>query len=181
MGVRSSSTSREGLKKYKKRFKKELNNGTLYIYKMTSDEFFAINKGKFDLIFIDGLHLCNQAFRDIINPLNSLKNRGIIVIHDCNPSTRNAVSRKQSNGIWNGDVWKAFYAFRTYFKDIESFCLDKDFGLGIIGKINLYQIRLMPIDNFIRLDYSFLDNHRKEILNLKNSSYFYKFFRQSQI
>ena len=35
------------------------------LYKLTSDEFFKINKIKFDLIFIDGLHLEQQVDKDL--------------------------------------------------------------------------------------------------------------------
>ena len=44
--------------------------GTL---RMTSDEFFANNTSEFDLIFVDGLHEANQAFRDIHNALKILR------------------------------------------------------------------------------------------------------------
>ena len=40
---------------------------------------------KFDLIFIDGLHLANQVQKDIENSLKFIKDEGFIVLHDCNP------------------------------------------------------------------------------------------------
>jgi hypothetical protein len=62
-------------------------------FKMTSDEFFAkrikndilTDKIKFDVIFIDGLHLAEQVDRDIVNSLNFIKDDGFIVLHDCSP------------------------------------------------------------------------------------------------
>ena len=57
-------------------------------FKLTSDTFFKnlsenkilSSEIKFDLIFIDGLHLANQVDRDIINSLNFIKDDGFIVL-----------------------------------------------------------------------------------------------------
>ncbi|MEJ2113931.1 MAG: class I SAM-dependent methyltransferase [Flavobacteriaceae bacterium] len=64
-------------------------------FKMTSDSFFDQLKNnevlskdlKFDVIFMDGLHLAEQADRDIKNALDFIKEDGFIVVHDCNPPT----------------------------------------------------------------------------------------------
>ena len=48
-------------------------------YKMTSDEFFAKHvPQKYDIIFVDGLHLFEQVHRDILNSLNNLNDNFII-------------------------------------------------------------------------------------------------------
>ncbi|MEO7802885.1 MAG: class I SAM-dependent methyltransferase, partial [Ginsengibacter sp.] len=65
-------------------------------FKMTSDDFFVqlkenaldiTNDIKFDIIFIDGLHLAYQVERDILNSFQVLSDNGLIVLHDCNPPT----------------------------------------------------------------------------------------------
>lgn len=64
-------------------------------FKMTSDVFFNhLFAGKvlspdyqFDVVFIDGLHLAEQVDRDISNSLKILKQKGFLVLHDCNPPT----------------------------------------------------------------------------------------------
>ena len=53
--------------------------------KKTSDNFFAENTQKFDLIFIDGLHHYEQVKKDIINSIKFLNKGGIILMHDCMP------------------------------------------------------------------------------------------------
>jgi len=50
--------------------------GTL---RMTSDEFFAQNREAFDLVFVDGLHLCEQVLRDVDNAVRCLTPGGCIV------------------------------------------------------------------------------------------------------
>ena len=57
-------------------------------YKMTSDEFFdwLDNNNpnrKYDVIFIDGLHLSWQVKNDIENSLRYLSDNGYIILHDC--------------------------------------------------------------------------------------------------
>ena len=49
-------------------------------YKITSDEFFKNYNKKYDIIFIDGLHECEQVDRDIKNSLKHLNNI-LIVFH----------------------------------------------------------------------------------------------------
>jgi hypothetical protein len=57
--------------------------GTL---RMTSDEFFHLNRMSFDLIFIDGDHSAKQVMVDLENALQVLSQDGTIVLHDCNPA-----------------------------------------------------------------------------------------------
>lgn len=101
---------------------------------MTSDEYFATlsEDTKFDLIFIDGLHLWEQCYRDINNALNHLSPNGVIVCHDMNPLYELYSSRVQFT-YWNGDVWKSFVKVRSERSDIHCCMIeDCDFGLGII-------------------------------------------------
>lgn len=104
---------------------------------MTSDEYFnsITEYAKFDIIFIDGLHLWEQCYRDINNALNHLSPNGVIVCHDMNPLEEMYQSRNGNSGggFWNGDVWKAFVKTRMERYDIHACMIeDCDFGLGII-------------------------------------------------
>ena len=91
------------------------------VYKGTSDEFFSDHRAdaSFDLIFIDGLHTFNQVARDILNCLEWVTQKGLMVIDDCWP--RNAAGAdprgklnvlpstegRNTDPGWWGDVWKA--------------------------------------------------------------------------
>lgn len=58
-------------------------------HSLQSDVFFENEANinvKFDVVFIDGLHDYEQAYRDIVNSLEHLANEGFIVVHDCKPS-----------------------------------------------------------------------------------------------
>lgn len=47
--------------------------------RLTSDNFFKINKDRFDIIFIDGLHAFEQVKKDITNSLNILNKNGVLL------------------------------------------------------------------------------------------------------
>ncbi len=146
-------------------------------FKMTSDEFFSqldrgniLNKHvKFDVVFIDGLHLADQVERDIINSFKILNEKGFIVLHDCNPPTEFHASESYlyrmspSKGFWNGTTWKAFFKFRQK-KDYYSCCIDSDWGIGIISKkVNLGNPTCVKNPYF---EYKIFDKNRKGSLNL---------------
>ena len=101
---------------------------------MTSDAFFASCKDKFDIIFIDGLHEHNQVWRDIQNGLDHLNKNGVIVMHDCHPTTEKMQeyhTESQYGFWWTGDVWKAFVKARATLP-YELYVFDNDMGCGII-------------------------------------------------
>lgn len=80
-------------------------------YKMTSDKLFETidSDKKWDIIFIDGLHVEEQVDRDILNSLRHLNPGGKIVVHDCLPArkTHQLGINERPYGTWNGTVWKS--------------------------------------------------------------------------
>ncbi len=150
-------------------------------FKMTSDVFFKKLKDnelkiksdiKFDVIFIDGLHVSNQVERDILNSLDFLNENGVIILHDCNPPSE-FHQREQYNfmnsparSFWNGTTWKAFYKARHH-SDLFSLCFDCDWGVGVISE------KQYPLFNNINskiqnefYEFSVLNEFRVEHLNL---------------
>jgi len=141
---------------------------------MTSDLFFEeLRQGlildkdvKFDVIFIDGLHLADQVDKDIINALDFIKDDGFIVLHDCNPPTEWHAREtfnyhfSPAGGYWNGTTWKAFMKWR-FNADIHSCCIDSDSGVGILSKNQLIGNSIVSKNLFFELA-----NNRKEHLNL---------------
>ena len=86
-------------------------------YKMTSNKFFDINENKFDLIYVDGDHSCDQVYIDINNAWKVLNKNGILILDDylwwfyknlkMNPSTAiNNFIKKNYNEFSNLIVWK---------------------------------------------------------------------------
>jgi hypothetical protein len=130
----------------------------------TSDEYFDfIHKDtKFDLIFIDGLHHEEQVLMDIYNSLNHLSDNGIIVCHDCLPTSEIMQGREQCPNEWTGDVWKAIAKLRIQSTNLDIKVLDSDFGCGIIKRgINIPY----PHDGG-ELTYDYYVKNKKELLNI---------------
>lgn len=136
-------------------------------YQMTSDEFFRINNDTFDLIFIDGLHHAEQVERDILNALEVLNENGTILVHDCNPITREMQIVPRSQGLWTGDVWKAWVRLRATRPSLKMYVIDADEGCGLIRRGRQDTIRLPE-----SLSYELLDKHRKKWLNLIDGNAF---------
>jgi hypothetical protein len=137
-------------------------------YEMTSDEFFAklASDCCYDLIFVDGLHIAEQAERDILNALGHLSSEGMIVVHDCNPQS-DQEQREEYDGtaIWSGTTWKAWVKLRATRPDLTMRVVDIDHGCGIIQRGSQHLARV-PSVRYDDLSYSLLDGQRADVLNL---------------
>lgn len=150
-------------------------------FKMTSDTFFKKLKNdeleiksniKFDVIFIDGLHISDQAEKDILNSLDFITDNGFVILHDCNPPSE-FHQREQYNfmlspakSFWNGTTWKAFYKARHQ-SGLYSICFDTDWGVGVISKKQYPDFN--TINNKVQnefYEFSMLNEFRNEHLNL---------------
>ena len=127
-------------------------------YLMSSDEFWKNHSTneKYDIVFIDGLHVAEQVMRDIEGAMSVLSDRGFIVLHDCIPFSYEAQLQPKPKGrSWNGDCWKAMASFIRNNPDYECLTVGSDHGLGVI--------RFDPVakPNFTLNNYSwpeFVDN-----------------------
>ena len=144
-------------------------------YPYTSDNFFKLLENKelnlsttykWDIIFIDGLHISNQVEKDIFNSLNHLSENGVIVLHDCNPPNL-WMAREDYiiDGIahgWNGTVWKSIYKLRATRPDLFVCTVDTDYGIGIVKR---GKQECCDFDNSY-YEYRIFEQNRKEHLNL---------------
>lgn len=135
---------------------------------------------KFDIIFIDGLHLESQVDLDIKNSLDFLNDNGFIIMHDCNPPTKfhqreNYVLKDGSMPFWNGTVWRSYVKLRMKNNDLEMNVVNCDWGIGILRKkVNIIdkmdKKNLKLQENFRYFD---LQENREYVLNLIS---IYEFF-----
>lgn len=108
---------------------------------VTSDEYFASLEPsvQFDLVFIDGLHLFEQTYRDFCNTILHTHERSVIVIDDTRPSDVFSALRNQSLAVklrsseqdprtrglrrgrlaWHGDVFKVVFAIHDFHPGFE--------------------------------------------------------------
>jgi len=133
--------------------------GTL---RMTSDEFFETNTDTFDVIFIDGLHICQQVLKDIFNSLAVLNPGGVIVMHDCLPVTEQQQEEEWKAGPWLGSVWKAFFSYNDLHK-YDMAVVTIDYGCGLIMNRPATQPYLLDNPEYwpIATYQDFLNNYSK--------------------
>lgn len=151
-------------------------------FKYTSDDFFRkLRTGelpispefKFDIIFIDGLHLADQVERDVMNGLDYISDHGFIVMHDCNPPTQFHAREdfrfrsSPARGFWNGTTWKVYYKFRHH-PNLFSVCMDSDWGVGLLSKKKYSGMNNIQgkIENPY-YEYGVWDKNREKFMNLK--------------
>lgn len=166
------------------------------LFAMTSDDFFAQYAPLFaerpiDVALIDGSHTYRQALLDVLHCLDHLGPRGVIVMHDCNPSSETIgypapsfeaaerLNLPKWNGHWSGDVWKTIVHLRSGRNDLHIFVLDCDMGVGIVTRAHATRrtTKRLPYaaEEIAQLCYHDLDHQRKVLLNLKHPRYFYDF------
>ena len=139
-----------------------------------SDDFFSSNKDKFDLVFIDGLHIYEQVKKDILNSLKCLKENGIILVHDCMPDSLSKQAVPRYKMKWNGDVWKAIVDLRQR-EDLEIYTCEIDEGIGIITKRK--NTSILKLDKPVKkLKFKDYFNNYKEYLRIIKLSDFKKLF-----
>jgi Methyltransferase domain len=129
--------------------KVEINKPGVRYIALTSDDFFQkaapqVLAGGVDVVFIDGLHTFRQAYRDCVNSLKYLNPGGLILLHDCLPTSSSEAQAADTyeeagrlngpcwNGLWAGDVWKAILTLRAQHTDLQTCVLQCDHGLGLV-------------------------------------------------
>ena len=170
-------------------------------YKYTSDNFYHLLENgeldlspdyKWDIIFIDGLHISTQVERDFKNSMNHLSKNGFILIHDANPPTlwhaREDYIVKGIRRPWNGTVWKVIYKLNALrsdlvihtiggmdatFKRLEDGTNDLDWGLAVIHR---GEQECCDFDNPF-YEYRELEKNRIKHLNLINLEKFYRIYQ----
>lgn len=138
---------------------------------MKSDDFFAkldaTNPSvRYDMVFIDGLHIADQVERDVVNSLRYLNPGGVLVLHDCNPPDEQAqVDHFDGTAkVWVGTVWKAWAKLRATRADLSMCVVDIDLGCGVIRTDK--QACIKAPATYDDMSYAFLSQNRREILNL---------------
>lgn len=131
-------------------------------YHMTSDEMFKtipIDK-KWDIIFIDGLHVENQVSKDIANAVMHLNEGGCVVLHDSIPRSYAAQVEERMQDEWNGTVWKAVAKLN---------CTNLKFNtVGIIDGMTIIEYNPHPRMSFLsyKCDLEYKEDFNDELMHI---------------
>jgi Methyltransferase domain len=152
--------------------------GTFY-FQTTSDDFYrrAVHRfAPFDVVFVDGLHTYEQSYRDVENALRVLAARGVILVHDCSPSSAAAAAPTLDEAArtpgwaweWNGDVYRTIVRLRTR-PDLRVSVLDCDHGVAIVARGRPDQRLGLTPEAIAALDYDALSSDRETLLGLRRA------------
>jgi tetratricopeptide (TPR) repeat protein len=118
--------------------------GPATLFPLTSDDFFkqydlrqVMERETFDLGFIDGLHLFEQALKDFINLERYARKDSVILIHDCLPIAPIVAERERCTGFWTGDVWRIIPCLKAFRPDLKIMTIPtKPSGLGVVTNLD---------------------------------------------
>lgn len=131
----------------------------------------------FDVIFIDGMHHCENVLRDFNNSLNVLSNNGIIFIDDGIPLNYNEqlkipIKHYYEKNIlkygeeWTGDVWKFIYHLIQNYKEQISFRYFHNIGYRGIIRIQIKEKFEVVVSDDQLNSYNYFDNFNDYLLLL---------------
>lgn len=133
----------------------------------TSDDFFSSNTESFQLVFIDGLHLCEQAARDIVNSWNALEIGGFILVHDCKPRNDAVTDRRHGDPTigWQGDVYRAIVWFKDKYPDLGCVTISEMRGMAVIYKKrgDVLDLPGEELKRYMDLGFNWLSNNWQRI------------------
>ena len=157
-------------------------------FELTSDAFFrdhahVLGEAPIDVALVDGLHTYAQALRDVLHCLDHLSPGGVVLVHDCNPTTAAmahpapSVDAARALGLpgwderWCGDVWKAVVHLRSLRGDLRVFVCDCDYGVGVVTRGEPESRLGYSEEEIATLGYADLEAQRATLLNLKPSAH----------
>ncbi len=139
-------------------------NPPVFLFKMTSDDFFAqhdplgiLGVPAVDFMFLDGMHQSDFLLRDIINSEKFGGRDSIIALHDCMPidiaMTLSKAERAATPfpvvypNFWAGDVWRVVPILMKYRPDLSIHCMDAH-PTGLVLITNLDSTSTVLADNY---------------------------------
>ena len=125
---------------------------------------------KFDVIFIDGMHIYEQSVKDFANSVKHLNDPGLIIIHDVDPTDEKMAARERISVGWTGDVWKTALHINKLYKDFTYCALPIPPGYLVVckGERDFQEVSIEfdadQEDPFLEVPFEFFHENREELL-----------------
>ena len=130
------------------------------------DDILRSKNKKYDLICLDSFHEYSYSQSDLSVVSSYLTDRGVMVCHDCFPSSKSMAAPKFIYAGWSGETYIAFIEFAYHNPDLFYGLLKIDTGIGIISKLQLDS-----------LSHDFNKDKQKELLSCReNGGHPYTYF-----
>ena len=92
---------------------------------------------RFDLICLDSFHEYSYSQSDLSVLSPYLTDSGVMVCHDCFPSSKSMAAPMYQPLGWNGETYVAFIEFAYHNPELFYGLLKIDTGIGIISKLRI--------------------------------------------
>ena len=138
----------------------------------------ASHRERYDLVFVDSCHTYENSYEDIVGAFELVRPGGVMVVHDCNPTTASMAVPQIQMGEWCGVSYWAFIDFVLGRSNIRYYTVDCDYGCGVVYK--LPHAHAPGPHDFATLEfewtaakwsddsrYQFFDRNRVALLNLR--------------
>ena len=89
---------------------------------------------RFDLVFVDAWHAYANAWQDILFGLQLIKEGGVVLVHDCNPTSAMCASLEAHSRGWCGVTFAAYLDIVLFNPALHYATVNTDYGCGIISK-----------------------------------------------
>ena len=140
----------------------------------------ASRRAHYDLVFVDSCHTYENSYEDIIGAFELVRPGGVMVVHDCNPTTASMAVPQVQMGEWCGVNYWAFLDFVLGRSNIRYYTVDCDYGCGVVYKLPHAHAPKPARHEFATLEfewtaakwsddsrYQFFDRNRTALLNLR--------------
>lgn len=159
--------------------------GNCIIENKTSDDYFKQldeekYPHKFDIFFVDAMHLEEYVLRDISNCLRYLSDKGKILLHDCLPSKWEHAQEQWLEPEWNGTVYKAILRFMRddIFGSYTVRTVNTDYGCTIIEHNEIPMEKNIDFEMYDKAieDFNYFLENKEKLFNIITPEEFYQLY-----
>jgi len=131
---------------------------------------------KYNVVFVDAYHTVEHTIQDLEAALSLLSSTGIIIVHDCFPTSK-ALVGPYKKGAWSGQTYEGYIRFLLKNSHFENFVINTDYGCGIIRPYYKSTIKRdfeVDVDKLSNWEYYW--DHHNQLLNLESIHTFYDLY-----
>ena len=128
---------------------------------------------RYDIALVDPFHTYDISYRDLVDALGIIADRGTVVVHDCLPHSEDLIASDWTPGAWCGVTFMAFIDFVNDHPDLSYVTVDTDYGCGVFRRGGARPIVLSEILNGwdatrrdVKAAYRFMWENRGALLNV---------------
>jgi hypothetical protein len=89
---------------------------------------------RYDIALVDPFHTYDISYRDLVDALGVVTDRGTVVVHDCCPPTEEVIAPDWTPGAWCGVTFIAMIDFLKDHPELAYATVDTDCGCAVFRR-----------------------------------------------